>query len=129
MSDISPEDLALNTYEGIRMDLAKKLSSKKNITDDVERANLLVKIIDGGSRTALASKRLKADQEATASQQQKMDLFATLLMNTPTASQRRAMGGRDPLPDVDIVVPEKGETDIGTKALSFEEMMGKEPKS
>ena len=127
MTEPTKEDLELNFYEGVRKDIVTKLVAEKDILSDTERASLLLKAVDGGSRTALAKKRLAVDQEAVASQAQTMELFANLLTNTPTARQRMERGeGRAPLDDVDATAPIAGETDIGTKEVHYDKIMGSE---
>lgn len=130
MTEPTKEDLDLNFYEGVRKDIVTKLTAEKDILNDTERANLLLKAVDGGSRTALAKKRLAVDQEAVASQAQTMELFANLLTNTPTARQRMERGEtRAPLAEIDATPPIAGETDIGTKEVLYDNIMaGEKPQ-
>lgn len=120
MSNISQEDADLNFYEGVRKQIVTKLTAK-GIPSDLEEASLLLKAVDGGSKVALTKKRLSVDQETNATEQQRQEMIAAVLLNSPTAQQARKR--TEALPVIEQSIPLPGETSIGTKEVRYNEMV------
>lgn len=124
MSEISQEDIDINNYEDTRKRLVSKLT-EKGIPQDLEDRTLLLKAIDGGSKIALGRKKLKIEEKNGAEQAKITSIVAELLKNTPTAKQllERNGGEQKERPVIDVVPVIKGEVDIGTKEIRYNEIM------
>lgn len=122
MSDVNQDDVDLNYYEGIRKGLVQALVKDK-IPTDPETAGLLLKAIDGGSRTILTKKRLDVDKESNENMAATQQLIAEVLRASPTNKQR--LQRTEPLPDVEMTTPLPGEIEVGTKAVRYKDIMQK----
>lgn len=124
MSQISNEDLDLQHYEGIRRQLASTIMKGGKVPEDKESQDLLLKVIDGGSRTALTRKRIEVEKEGNQINAEKQAIVQELLRSVPTLKQAKSR--TQELPSVEMVVPKPGEIDIGTKELPYEKIMSTE---
>lgn len=120
MSSVSQDDIDLNNYEEVRKRVVNSITSK-GIPTDNETLSILLKAIDGGSNVILKKKRIEADKEDNNLKTQQQAILMELLKNTPTARQN--LERTKELPSIEAVVPLPGETSIGTKELSYEEIM------
>lgn len=117
---MSQEDVDINYYEDIRKKFVQETVSK-GIPKDIEVAALLLRAIDGGVKTALVKKKIMADKEANENTANVQLLMSKILMATPTVQQN--LKRIESLPDVDLVSPLPGETEIGTKEVRYNKIM------
>ena len=115
MSNIEKADQDIDFYEGVRRKVVDKMVSK-GVPSDPEEIRLLLQAVDGGSRTALGRKKSAADDESNRIGGNIADTMAELLRNSPTVKQQRERGNMPSVPDADLV---PGETDVGTKDVSY----------
>lgn len=123
MSDIDQDDIDLNYYEGVRKQIVTKLMKDGPPTDN-EQLNTLLKAIDGGGRVILTKKRLAQDKEDNQTKGQTLAMVSEILRSVPTASQARQRTTE--LPSVEVVPTLPGETSIGTKEITYKEIMSNE---
>lgn len=126
MTEVTQDDADLNFYENVRKNMVTQIV-KNGVPTDPEMGNLLLKAIDGGSRTILAKKRLEVDKESNETMAQQQAIMAEVLRSVPTAKQARVR--TSPLPEVDMVEVKPGETSVGTKEVRYNQIMGKEEKT
>ena len=123
MSEKTQDDIDLNYYEGVRKQIISKITTN-GIPNDKEMIDTLLKAVDGGSRVVLTKKRLEVDKEGNEVKAQTQAMVAKILKAVPTAKQslERAV----PLGEVEIVAPLPGETSVGTKELTYQQIMSSE---
>lgn len=122
MSEINQDDADLNFYESTRKNIVTTLVSKGVGNLDNETLSLVLKAVDGGSRTVLTKKRLEVDRENNETLAANQALIAEVLRASPTRQQQ--LGRTNPLPVIDMTVPAPGETEIGTKQVTYKEITG-----
>lgn len=123
MSEKTQDDIDLNYYEGVRKQIITKLTAG-GIPNDKETIDTLLKAVDGGSRVVLTKKRLEVDKEGNEVKAQTQAMVAEILKAVPTAKQSRERA--IPLGEVEIVAPLPGETSVGTKELTYQQIMSSE---
>ena len=123
MSEKTQDDIDLNYYEGVRKQIITKLTTG-GIPNDKETIDTLLKAVDGGSRVVLTKKRLEVDKEGNEVKAQTQAMVAEILKAVPTAKQSRERA--IPLGEVEIVAPLPGETSVGTKELTYQQIMSSE---
>ena len=123
MSEKSQDDIDLNYYEGVRKQIISKITTG-GIPNDKEMIDTLLKAVDGGSRVVLTKKRLEVDKEGNEVKAQTQAMVAEILKAVPTAKQSRERA--IPLGEVEIVAPLPGETSVGTKELTYQQIMSSE---
>ena len=123
MSEKTQDDIDLNYYEGVRKQIITKLTTG-GIPNDKEMIDTLLKAVDGGSRVVLTKKRLEVDKEGNEVKAQTQAMVAEILKAVPTAKQSRERA--IPLGEVEIVAPLPGETSVGTKELTYQQIMSNE---
>lgn len=123
MSEKTQDDIDLNYYEGVRKQIITKLTTG-GIPNDKEMIDTLLKAVDGGSRVVLTKKRLEVDKEGNEVKAQTQAMVAEILKAVPTAKQSRERA--IPLGEVEIVAPLPGETSVGTKELTYQQIMSSE---
>lgn len=123
MSEKTQDDIDLNYYEGVRKQVISKLTAG-GIPNDKETIDTLLKAIDGGSRVVLTKKRLEVDKEGNEVKAQTQAMVAEILKAVPTAKQ--SLERATPLGEVEIVAPLPGETSVGTKELTYQQIMSNE---
>ena len=123
MSEKTQDDIDLNYYEGVRKQIITKLTTG-GIPNDKEMIDTLLKAVDGGSRVVLTKKRLEVDKEGNEVKAQTQAMVAEILKAVPTAKQSRERAV--PLGEVEIVAPLPGETSVGTKELTYQQIMSSE---
>lgn len=121
MEQFNQDDADLNFYEGTRKKIVSSLM-EKGVPQDNESIGLVLKAIDGGSRTILTKKRLEVDKENSEVISANQALIAEILKSSPTRQQQ--LQRTTPLPEIDMSVPGPGETEIGTKQVTYKEIMG-----
>ena len=126
MTEVTQDDADLNFYESVRKNMVTQIV-KNGVPTDPEMGSLLLKAIDGGSRTILAKKRLEVDKESNETMAQQQAIMAEVLRSVPTAKQAKAR--TSPLPEVEMVEVKPGETTVGTKEVRYNQIMGKEEKT
>ena len=126
MTEVTQDDADLNFYENVRKNMVTQIV-KNGVPTDPEMGSLLLKAIDGGSRTILAKKRLEVDKESNETMAQQQAIMAEVLRSVPTAKQAKAR--ISPLPEVEMVEVKPGETSVGTKEVRYNQIMGKEEKT
>ncbi len=123
MSEKTQDDIDLNYYEGVRKQIISKITTG-GIPNDKEMIDTLLKAVDGGSRVVLTKKRLEVDKEGNEVKAQTQAMVAEILKAVPTAKQSRERA--IPLGEVEIVAPLPGETSVGTKELTYQQIMSSE---
>ena len=123
MSEKTQDDIDLNYYEGVRKQIISKITTN-GIPNDKEMIDTLLKAVDGGSRVVLTKKRLEVDKEGNEVKAQTQAMVAEILKAVPTAKQSRERA--IPLGEVEIVAPLPGETSVGTKELTYQQIMSSE---
>ncbi len=123
MSEKTQDDIDLNYYEGVRKQIISKITTG-GIPNDKEMIDTLLKAVDGGSRVVLTKKRLEVDKEGNEVKAQTQAMVAEILKAVPTAKQSRERA--IPLGEVEIVAPLPGETSVGTKELTYQQIMSNE---
>ncbi len=123
MSEKTQDDIDLNYYEGVRKQIISKITTG-GIPNDKEMIDTLLKAVDGGSRVVLTKKRLEVDKEGNEVKAQTQAMVAEILKAVPTAKQSRERAV--PLGEVEIVAPLPGETSVGTKELTYQQIMSSE---
>ena len=123
MSEKTQDDIDLNYYEGVRKQIISKITTG-GIPSDKEMIDTLLKAVDGGSRVVLTKKRLEVDKEGNEVKAQTQAMVAEILKAVPTAKQSRERA--IPLGEVEIVAPLPGETSVGTKELTYQQIMSSE---
>ena len=123
MTEKTQDDIELNYYEGVRKQIISKITTN-GIPNDKEMIDTLLKAVDGGSRVVLTKKRLEVDKEGNEVKAQTQAMVAEILKAVPTAKQSRERA--IPLGEVEIVAPLPGETSVGTKELTYQQIMSSE---
>ena len=123
---ISDEEIDLNLTQSVRRNLVIHLTKDDKIGDDIEKANLLLKTLEGMDKQVGTKAKLRIAKKSTDKTNNMAAVVAALLngdMTLPIPTNLPKVDTAKPLDYVvDNYVP--GERDLGRVTISMDELKG-----
>ena len=123
---VSDEQIDLNRTQAVRRQLVTDLMKEDGIVKDIEKANLLVKVLDGMDKQVGTKAKLRLTAKSTESTTNMAAMVAALLngdMNLPTRQDSPIVDVSKPL-DHKVLNYVPGERDLGRVTISMDEIKG-----
>ena len=123
---ISDEEIDLHRTQSVRRQLVNDLMKDQKIGDNIEKANLLVKVLDGMDKQVGTKAKLRIAKKSTDKTNNMAAMVAALLngdMSLPLPTNVPKVDTAKPLDYVvDNYVP--GEKDLGRVVITMDELKG-----
>ncbi len=123
---ISDEEIDLHRTQSVRRQLVTDLMKDQKIGDNIEKANLLVKVLDGMDKQVGTKAKLRIAKKSTDKTNNMAAMVAALLngdMSLPLPTNVPKVDTAKPLDYVvDNYVP--GEKDLGRVVITMDELKG-----
>ncbi len=123
---ISDEEIDLHRTQSVRRQLVTDLMKDQKIGDNIEKANLLVKVLDGMDKQVGTKAKLRIAKKSTDKTNNMAAMVAALLngdMSLPLPTNVPKVDTTKPLDYVvDNYVP--GEKDLGRVVITMDELKG-----
>lgn len=123
---VSDEQIDLNLTQSVRRNLVMQLTKDEKIGDDIEKANLLLKTLEGMDKQVGTKAKLRIANKATDKTNNMAAVVAALLngdISLPMPTNVPRVDTTKPLDYVvDNYVP--GEKDLGRVAITMDDLKG-----
>ena len=123
---ISDEEIDLNLTQSVRRKLVMDLTKDEKIGDDIEKANLLLKTLEGMDKQVGTKAKLRIAKKSTDKTNNMAAVVAVLLNGDMTLPMPTNLPKVDTAKPLDYVVDNyvPGERDLGRVAISMDELKG-----
>jgi hypothetical protein len=123
---ISDEEIDLNLTQSVRRKLVMDLTKDEKIGDDIEKANLLLKTLEGMDKQVGTKAKLRIAKKSTDKTNNMAAVVAALLNGDMTLPMPTNLPKVDTAKPLDYVVDNyvPGERDLGRVAISMDELKG-----
>lgn len=123
---ISDEEIDLNLTQSVRRNLVMHLTKDDKIGDDIEKANLLLKTLEGMDKQVGTKAKLRIAKKSTDKTNNMAAVVAALLNGDMTLPMPTNLPKVDTAKPLDYVVDNyvPGEKDLGRVAISMDELKG-----
>lgn len=123
---ISDEEIDLNLTQSVRRKLVMELTKDEKIGDDIEKANLLLKTLEGMDKQVGTKAKLRIAKKSTDKTNNMAAVVAALLNGDMTLPMPTNLPKVDTAKPLDYVVDNyvPGERDLGRVTISMDELKG-----
>ena len=123
---ISDEEIDLNLTQSVRRKLVMDLTKDEKIGDDIEKASLLLKTLEGMDKQVGTKAKLRIAKKSTDKTNNMAAVVAALLNGDMTLPMPTNLPKVDTAKPLDYVVDNyvPGERDLGRVAISMDELKG-----
>ena len=123
---VSDEQIDLNRTQAVRRQLVTDLMKDDKIGDNIEKANLLVKVLDGMDKQVGTKAKLRIAHKAADTTNNMAAMVAAMLNGDMTLPIRNDLPVVDTTKPLDYVVDKyvPGEKDLGRVVISMDDLKG-----